>query len=65
MGMVLIDLQPLEQPVQLPVINLENISFCLRPPERLFLQTLVPQAKPVSIPVQNFYDIFTPVTEYK
>jgi hypothetical protein len=65
MGVVLIYFQAVNKPAKLAMINLADIIFSLRPPERLLLQAFVPQAESVSIPVQNFYDILPAVAECK
>ncbi len=65
MGILLMHFQAFQKPAQLSVVNLKNICSIFWPSEELFFQSFVPQAKSVSIPVQNFYHILALVAEYK
>lgn len=52
--MRLADIEPGQQPGHLLRIDLDNILIGFRPAEVLFFKTLMPDAKAVFIPEQNF-----------
>ena len=59
------NIQPLQNPAQLPVIDLENIRCRFRPFEILLLQTLMPKTESVPVPVQHLDHVSPVVAEYK
>jgi hypothetical protein len=65
MGMNGGDVQPLEEEAQLPGSNLHDFLGTLRPGETMFLQTLLPKAKAVAVPVQDLEQGASAVAEYE
>ncbi len=65
MGSELADIQPLQKPAQLPRIDLYDLLPTLWPSEKMLFQTLVPQAKSVSVPVQDLNHIAATVAKDK
>ena len=65
MSFTLINRKTINKPGKLPHIQIQNLFPRLRPPELPLLKPLLPQTKPVPIPVQNLYDILPPVAECK
>ena len=59
------DIQPLQKPIELPGIQLEHLIPTLGPGEMMLLQALVPQAKPVAVPVQNLDHVALAVAKGK
>ena len=57
MGILLMDFQTLQKPVQLPVINLAYLFLVFRPSEKLLFQAFVPKAEPIPVPIKYFNHI--------
>ena len=52
--LLLTDFKPFQKPTQLPQIQLHDFCGVFRPAEKLLLQPLVPETKPIAVPVQDF-----------
>ena len=61
----MMDVQTLQYPSQLPMVDLVNIRGRFRPFEMLLLQALVPETEPVAVPVQYLDHVPTSVAKYK
>ena len=59
------DINPVHQPGELPFSYGHNLFFRGRPSEKMLLQFFMPQAEPVSVPVQNFKHISFSVAKSK
>jgi hypothetical protein len=64
-GFVLLQGQTIQQPSQFMSLNTDNVCHRFRPSEPIFFQPLMPEAKAVTIPVQDFYDIPFSITKGK
>jgi len=61
----LIDVQAFQKPVQLTGIDVQNLTFGLRPDEPVFFQTLLPQAKSVAVPIQNLDHVAPTIAKHE
>jgi hypothetical protein len=59
------DVQSLHYPAQLPVIDLMDVRCGCRPTEMLLLQSLLPEAKAVAVPVEHLDHIAPSIAEHK
>jgi len=59
------DLQPVKQPSQLPMIQLQHLLPGLGPAKTMLLQSFLPQAETITVPLQNLDHIEPTVTKYK
>jgi len=55
--------QPLKQPSQLPLINLHNLLYTLRPGKFVLLKPFLPQAKTIPVPIQNLDPVTCTIAE--
>lgn len=59
------DIESLEKKPELPCAELCYISFLLRPFEPVFLKSFLPQAKTVSVPIENLHHCPSSIGEDK
>lgn len=64
-GLTLVHIKPLQKPTQLPLVKFHDLAATLRPTETILLQTLLPKAETIAVPVQHLHHIPAPVAEDK
>jgi len=62
---ILPDIEPLQQPVKLSAVKAEHLGLTLGPDKPVPLQALLPETKPVAVPVEDLDHIPAAVAERK